>query len=1324
MLWARVFRPKTIALENVQGFPNHRDFPLAMDLIHHCGYRVVHQGIYDAADRIPSRRIRWLALLERMEEKPHQISWQSWGDVTKSSPMTWNAWFPTTPSEFNDFSLQQEQRALYMDPEFLPQGAPSYAKSNMHRYRVPQICMKTPVFMASYGEHHCLPEDFIRSKGLHGFFAAEHLSFRWYQPAEIALLHMQMEDMILLAPKSISWKALGNSIVPHHSILLIGNLMNYDFPRRDPFHLEEIFVQIESNRLRATDINLSKDEFAWYMGSVKGIDNKKRQLHFLANAMGWEGNPKPQWKKGVFFHPIAGCISLQHQNIPDPRVDKQITPTIPFALDMEMEHEQQHDICTPKDDQDVMWDPYLMEHDDMNEHEEDSRKQCSVAIALDAEPFTYGEILVHRDIKLGPLLQIWGARFIPPIPYDRDPNDRYHQYDQQIQETELIPYVEANCQLQGIVIDEPHILIVDQIAFDTHDDFVDLRTIALEIPYEATWKQMLLDHPYLKDYPFDDYGLIPEHYKPIDHFRVGKQPNKISTIKLTASLLQAMDDVRVEYRMLPRADNMVVTLHGNNSHLREILTFWQHACNDEWLKKHHRIMYVQVIDDVTVKIIFGPFATPSHMLHRALALQLFRTACASLNQKEGSIFVQVKIEGRHFAEICIQADFAFAPVLLCLKHSFFIHSHGFTPSIVAAGRRIADAMTGKDLPTKVVNERQTIVGHITMPIFGGAGNQKEHKQNVMAGLATMCLNAGLSLSDVPTAVQTITNQIGIPRLTHLIYMEDSEVKVEHFMQFCNDCDINIPKTKSQVIKRQSKVQKTNQDRQQKAMRNLDVNQYTLQHGFFTDEAGNSVHIHTTFSPCNAGVTMMTPTEAEKWISQNTVLMPEPIAIFVVGDIELELGSRITKVVAPAINQEGNNVLIGGYLVQFGEQPITTTSQDEHIQTRDVQLCAFTMWKDEFSTEEWKQATNSPVRFAKLLLEPDNMQHCIRTPFGRAFRKGDKPCQPEDSLSIQFHSEVWVQDLRKVLRRSGFNRLYITPKEDGGKPTNKWKPIWTDIPKSVLEAKFVTHPATAGFIRGKKSMGIRVETTAFADMWPKIKPDTPVPEQIPDGKLWKVQPMPFGVDKEIVNEWATHIKWEAHAIRPLGPKAWVLSAVNPPPDGILTFNNHPLLVRPLKSKQNEVPMGLVAGPKSQGSKDQSIPSTKSPMIFRTGDPFLDPWQINQKKDESQAAGPTSQYFQHHDKRLDELEKQVEQIREANTQSRSENQQRFSSLEEKIVQQSKDTTNAFATLRADFENTLTQAMQRQDSQIASSMDEIKNLLLRRDKRKATEHDDMDD
>ena len=559
MMNARIFRPKTIGLENVQGFPNHREFPLALQIIRHCGYRIVHQGIYDAADRLPTRRVRWIALLERIEEDPHVYNWQSWGDSTKSSPMTWNAWFPTNPTEFSDFGLQQQHRDLYMDPAFLPAGAPKYASDNIHRYRVPQICMKTPVFMASYGEHHCLPEEFLRSKGLHGFFAAEHFSIRWYQPAEIALLHMQLHDMVLLAPKATSWKALGNSIVIHHALLVIANLLNYEFPKEVPIQIEDIIQQIENSRLKASEVSLTKDDYAWYLGKETEIQKKQTQLHFLATTMGWEGDPNPTWKPKVFFHPQHGCMPLT-TIIDTMSVEQvQISPTIPFALQEEPEIDQS-DLDMPF----VEWDPYQFTEQECTMESDFKQSDQFVAITLDVAPHNYGKLWASKELQIGPLLQIWGARFIPNALQTDEASERSLDYSHDVCETTLIPYVDANCQINGLVIDEPSILMVDKSLEMQNDDNNDEeKTIALKIPYDNTWTQMLEKFPFLQDFCFDDFGLIPDGFKPDNHMRVAKFVPKILPVILTKDLLQAMDDTRVECHMLPRADNMVIVLYGS-----------------------------------------------------------------------------------------------------------------------------------------------------------------------------------------------------------------------------------------------------------------------------------------------------------------------------------------------------------------------------------------------------------------------------------------------------------------------------------------------------------------------------------------------------------------------------------------------------------------------------------------------------------------------------------------------------------------------------------------------------------------------------------------
>ena len=117
------------------------------------------------------------------------------------------------------FTQSPDAKRLYLDPAFLPPGAPESSKNSM---------------MAAYGEHHMIPHYLLKQKGLQGFFISEHGSFRWFQPVEMALMHLQTSPMVLLKPAKLAWHSIGNSIATVHSVLAIANLFAYHFQEFDP----------------------------------------------------------------------------------------------------------------------------------------------------------------------------------------------------------------------------------------------------------------------------------------------------------------------------------------------------------------------------------------------------------------------------------------------------------------------------------------------------------------------------------------------------------------------------------------------------------------------------------------------------------------------------------------------------------------------------------------------------------------------------------------------------------------------------------------------------------------------------------------------------------------------------------------------------------------------------------------------------------------------------------------------------------------------------------------------------------------------------------
>jgi len=484
--------------------------------------------------------------------------------------------------------------------------------------------------------------------------------------------------------------------------------------------------------------------------------------------------------------------------------------------------------------------------------------------------------------------------------------------------------------------------------------------------------------------------------------------------------------------------------------------------------------------------------------------------------------------------------------------------------------------------------------------------------------------------------------------------------------------------------------------------------------------GTPLPIIAEFSPCVPSVTMMTADAAKQWISQAGKLLPDELAIFIVGELDIP-NKPMKQLVAPAVNIDGQQCLIAGYLLQLGDKQVTVaTDEGTLIQTHDVQICSFTMWKQDFNHEEWQQAVKSPVRFSKQLLAKDALDDVIRSPFGRAFRKDSKPCSPSDATSIQYHSEVKLADLRKLLRRSGFNRLFITPKTTTGKPSDQWRVIWLPQTSQQLEAMCLGQSCIAGLIRGRKSQGIRVEASHFQEIWDKFHPGVEPPRKTPQGDVYKIQPLPFGVDRAVLQEWADSNSWEMHPIKPLGAKTWLVNSSVSPPKEVMFFNSSPLLITKMPPKTADIPTGLIAGPRSSSSTT-SVPPVKNPAVFKSGDPFLDPWQPSVPSNASKVeTGPTEKYLQQHDQQIKNLEQAVHDLQILAKDNAKQQEEKFQKIESQVQSQASHTQ---AVLHS-FESSLAQALSQQEVRISSSMDELKQLILRNDKRPRAQQDDIEE
>ena len=297
-----------------------------------------------------------------------------------------------------------------------------------------------------------------------------------------------------------------------------------------------------------------------------------------------------------------------------------------------------------------------------------------------------------------------------------------------------------------------------------------------------------------------------------------------------------------------------------------------------------------------------------------------------------------------------------------------------------------------------------------------------------------------------------------------------------------------------------------------------------------------------------------------------------------------------------------------------------------------------------------------------------------------------------------------------------------PKDQDGKPDSAWRIIWTDMDINKLETVATPVAGTAGLVKGNRSHGLRVETAAFNNMWDILHPGRDPPDQMPKGSLWKATPMPIGLDKDIIQEWAKQHAWDCFPIKSLGSKTWLLQAPSAPPNELMCFNGTPIIIRKVPPKSSQPQTGILAGPRYTPSNEQ-----ESTSIFRQGDPFLDSWanwrptttpvssapaSVSTKADSS--AGPTASRLDLQDKRIQELQQAVQCIQNDTKQKNQDDDRRFTTIESQITRNHEQVQNSFQTLRTDFETTLHRAMSSQDQKIHNTMEEIKALFHRGSKR----------
>ena len=307
---SRFLQPEFIAVEQVSGFACHDHKHKVMQTISMCGYQVVWSRTVDLAWFGPLNRSRWLALLQRVVDMPpvdapvlHFPTMSNW------IPNNYDALFPFDDGLDTQLLISPQMRAVVHDVRYLPAAKRvKLGTQNAMTQRTHDGSQKFPVFMATYGVQHTLPEHLLQEKGcMAHFYADPQHGARLLHPHEMALLHGVSESFFAFNDFRSSWKHLGNQIAVQHALIpLTMACMTFDIPG-DKVTVSEALQTWEEHRLKASQVVVESGKAGTLMRHVEACCDLTNVQHEHIHDL------VVNWSKGAMPSHVSWDVNGFHE---------------------------------------------------------------------------------------------------------------------------------------------------------------------------------------------------------------------------------------------------------------------------------------------------------------------------------------------------------------------------------------------------------------------------------------------------------------------------------------------------------------------------------------------------------------------------------------------------------------------------------------------------------------------------------------------------------------------------------------------------------------------------------------------------------------------------------------------------------------------------------------------------------------------------------------------------------------------------------------------------------------------------------------------------
>ena len=597
------------------------------------------------------------------------------------------------------------------------------------------------------------------------------------------------------------------------------------------------------------------------------------------------------------------------------------------------------------------------------------------------------------------------------------------------------------------------------------------------------------------------------------------------------------------------------------------------------------------------------------------------------------------------------------------------------------------------------------------PETRGGGAKDDKYATCQTQLAKEFLEHGVNLADSSTLVDRLLPQAGLARVQRVLALTHTDNRWQQLLQLCQQFSVTVPPASARLQQAQTKIKAKARARAQENRQQVAAASFRLQDDYFFNADGSPAPILSQLSPGCSGVVLLDPEEAAHHMAMRAM---DELGVLVLGHTCPHPPSCTGTITVPAVNALSEPVLLKTCLHQLGERKLVTRCKHSaDVSTEEAYCCAFTVFQDDWTESEWAALTANPVRKVLDVWRQVGIEAPFSSPWGRSFRAASDTSSGRACATLQFHARVCHSQRDAVLQKSGFNRVFVTPKTWTSELLSGYSIVWLQGARDEIAASAMTLSEQCGLVRSKNRLGVRVPDKAFTQAFQQLRPGTQPPARLIIKETYRLSGLPPGLRLEDITAWGNAVAWPLRPLRPLGPRQWIVGAASAPPEGLLSFNEHPILVQKAAPKTPSQPV-VCAGRVAPASAS-SGPVGEDPWIHN------DPWkQFLQKAKPSDAtavgatrqlAAPTEERFREQDRRFQQIEATLKEVQQNQSSLATETKQLRQDVQVEVTSVRKD----FGTFSVELEkqmktnmDAMHQALMLQQSQMSAGFADLRNLL----------------